>query len=57
MKYVLYLNVGNLPKDKAQEYMQECLKKIHDENFIEPEDKIFCFPVKGEQRTSIEILP
>lgn len=45
-RYVLYLDVTNLPSAKAKQYMANMAKSVRDSEFIEKDDKLFICPRK-----------
>lgn len=55
-KYVLYLNIGNLPPHKATEFSEAAALKLRESGIVEEEDKLVVFPVRDEN-THLDLVP
>lgn len=47
-RYVYYIDVGNLPKEKAQQYVNEIMNKWKESNDLLPDEGLWFVPVSGE---------
>ncbi len=58
-KYVFYVDVGNLPRQKAEEYIAQVRRDYLDNKFFDDKkDNILYIPISdGHYNTRLEIIP
>lgn len=54
-RYVLYVETANLPKQKAEDLLEEMLEKIHKSDFLLKEDKVLCVSRRTGQTELVKI--
>lgn len=52
-KYVLYLNVGEMPMEKAEDYAERIANDIR-ECLLHSSDKLVTIPVRRDETTRLE---
>lgn len=55
-RWVFYVNVGNLPKAKAEDYINEVTKRTRDGLKLPDEEPLLVMAVRGEEETRLTCL-
>jgi len=55
MKYVIYIDVGNLPSDSATHHINYMKESIENQKFFAPDDKIL-YVVRRNGQTEVCVL-
>jgi hypothetical protein len=57
-RFVVYVDTGNLTKDKSDLYVQNVKADFESQNFFEIGEKVVYIPIRGEfSKTRIEVIP
>lgn len=56
MRYVYYIDVGDMSKEAAKEYVVRVMEDVKDSKFFNDDEKVLYLPVR-DQRTEIVCFP